>query len=162
MSLRAAEFFTELCLPFTDSTVVGNTYYAAPVPGGPLRLRISFTGTVYADTFGGLRAAVIHADRGEIDAVALSFVDHGTFHRRDEARNTSRNSSKYGTFDKYHRPGQPPWEGAVTTGLRDAIEQYTRVWFPHTWEVSSLVRAADRSARKTVVPSPVQASGRRR
>ncbi|GGZ44603.1 hypothetical protein [Streptomyces poonensis] len=162
MSLRAAEFFTELCLPFTDSTVVGNTYYAAPVPGGPLRLRISFTGTVYADTYGGLRAAVIHADRGEIDAVALSFVDHGTFHRRDEARNTSRDSSKYGTFDKYHRPGQPPWEGAVTTGLRDAIEQYTRVWFPGVWEAASPVRAVGRSAGTTVLPPPARPSVRSR
>ncbi|MEU5986646.1 SDR family NAD(P)-dependent oxidoreductase [Streptomyces sp. NPDC047434] len=32
--------------------------------------------------------AVVHPDRGEIDAVALSFVDHGTFHRGDEATDT--------------------------------------------------------------------------
>ncbi|WP_405975259.1 DUF317 domain-containing protein [Streptomyces sp. NBC_00988] len=62
----------------------------------------------HAYTYGGLRVAIVRPDRGEIDAVALSFVEHGT----------------------YHGPGRPPWEGAVTTGLRDAIEQYTAGWFP--------------------------------
>ncbi|MEU9246615.1 hypothetical protein [Streptomyces sp. NPDC048385] len=151
MSLQAPEFFAELCLPFTDSTVVGNTYYATPVAGAPLRLTIGFTGTIYADTYGGLRVAVVHADRGEIDAVALSFVDHGTFHRRDEAQNRLRQSSTYGTFNEYHRPGQPPWEGAVTTGLRDAIEQYTSVWFPGAWAPSARSRPAARTEHK--VPS---------
>ncbi|MFF8481955.1 hypothetical protein [Streptomyces antibioticus] len=137
MSLQAPEFFAELCFPFHDSIVVGNTYYAAPVPGTPLRLRISFSGTIHADTYGGLRLAVIHPDRGAIDAVVLTFVDHGTFHRRDEATNTSPDGSRYGTFDKYHRPGRPPWEGAVTSGLRDAIEQYTAVWWPGAWGASA-------------------------
>lgn len=50
MFLKAPEFFAELCLPFTDSTVVGTTYFAVPVPGAPLRLRIEFTGTIHADT----------------------------------------------------------------------------------------------------------------
>ncbi|MGC0400356.1 hypothetical protein RKD27_003000 [Streptomyces sp. SAI-126] len=81
MSLQAPEFFAELCLPFHDHAVVGNTYYAAPTPGAPLRMRIDFSRTIYADTYGGLRLAVVHPDRGEIDAVALSFLDHGTFHR---------------------------------------------------------------------------------
>ena len=133
MSLQAPEFFAELCLPFHHSTVVGNTYFAVPVPDTPLRLRIDFSRTIYADTYGGLRLAVVHPDRGEIDVVALGFVDHGTFHRRDEANNTSPNASGYGTFNKYHRPGRPPWDGAVTTGLRDAIEQYSAVWFPGAW-----------------------------
>ncbi|NEB01938.1 hypothetical protein [Streptomyces sp. SID13726] len=150
MSLQAPEFFAELCLPFHDHTVVGNTYYAAPVPGTPLRLRIDFSHTIYADTYGGLRLAVVHPDRGEIDAVALAFVDHGTFHRRDEANNTSPNASEYGTFGKYHRQGRPPWEGAVTTGLRDAIEQYSAVWFPGAWTASAPSRTADRAPR----PSP--------
>ncbi|MFJ8505113.1 hypothetical protein [Streptomyces avermitilis] len=50
MPLQAAEFFAELCLPFHDHTVVGNTYFAVPVPvpGAPLRLRIDFTRTIYA------------------------------------------------------------------------------------------------------------------
>ncbi|MFB7929632.1 hypothetical protein ACFC4C_11030 [Streptomyces sp. NPDC056039] len=160
MSLQAPEFFAELCLPFHDSTVVGNTYFAAPVPGTPLRLRIDFTGTIHADTYGGLRLAVVHPARGEIDAVALSFLDHGTFHRRDEATNTRPNTKQHGTFDTYHRPGRPPWEGAVTTGLRDAIEQYTAVWFPGAWTASAPSRAAGRTA-PTSPAVPVTRSGTR-
>ncbi|AVV45308.1 MULTISPECIES: hypothetical protein [Streptomyces] len=160
MSLQAPEFFAELCLPFHNSTVVGNTYFAAPVPGTPLRLRIDFTGTIHADTYGGLRLAVVHPARGEIDAVALSFLDHGTFHRRDEATNTRPNTKQHGTFDKYHRPGRPPWEGAVTTGLRDAIEQYTAVWFPGAWTASAPSRAAGRTAQTAPV-APVTRSGTR-
>ncbi|MFF4978560.1 hypothetical protein ACFY3O_00580 [Streptomyces sp. NPDC001046] len=160
MSLQAPEFFAELCLPFHDSTVVGNTYFAAPVPGAPLRLRIDFTRTIHADTYGGLRAAIVHPERGEIDAVALSFVDHGTFHRRDEATNTRPNTKQYSTFDKYHRPGRPPWDGAVTIGLRDAIEQYTAVWFPGAWTASESSRAAGRTGR-TAPAMPVARSGTR-
>ncbi|AZS87214.1 hypothetical protein ELQ87_25470 [Streptomyces griseoviridis] len=153
MSLQATEFFTELCLPFHHHAVVGNTYYAAPAPGTPLRLRIDFTPTIRADTYGGLRVAVVHPDRGETDAVALSFVDHGTFHRRDEANHTRPNTNQYGTFDTYHRPGRPPWDGAVTSGLRDAIEQYTAVWFPGAWAASMSKKAAGRIPRSTPAPS---------
>ncbi|MFE9686795.1 hypothetical protein [Streptomyces sp. NPDC006285] len=146
MSLQSREFCAELCLPFHDHAVVGNTYFAAPIPGMPLRLRIDFSPTIRADTYGGLRLAAVHPDCGEIDVVTLSFVDHGTFHRRDEAANTRPNTPAYGTFDKYHRPGQPPWEGAVTTGLRDAIEQYTAVWFPGAWTAPAPGRGAGRAA----------------
>ncbi|MFF0700113.1 hypothetical protein ACFYVC_07400 [Streptomyces tendae] len=162
MSLQAPEFFTELRLSFHDHTVVGNTYYAAPVPGTPLRLRIDFTRTIYADTYGGLRVAVVHPDRGEIDAVALSFLGHGTFHRRDEATNTRPDTQQYGTFDKYHRPGRPPWDGAVTTGLRDAIEQYTAVWFPGAWAASGPKRAASRTSLRTPPPPTSPAGARTR
>lgn len=162
MSLQAPEFFAELCLPFHDSTVIGNTYYANPVAGGSLRLRIGFTATIYADSYDGLRLAVIHADRGEIDTVALSFRDHGTFHRRDEANNAPANRSDYGTFDTYHRPGKPLWEGAVTTGLRDAIEQYTAVWFPGAWAASAPSRAAGRTAHKTPGPPATRTGARTR
>ncbi|MFE4058911.1 hypothetical protein ACFXP3_21900 [Streptomyces sp. NPDC059096] len=157
MSLQATEFFAELCLPFTDSTVVGSTYFATPVPGGPLRLRIEFTSTIWADTYGGLRIAVVHADRGEIDAVALSFVDHGTFHRRDEAHNTRPNTKQYGTFDTYQRPGRP-WEGAVTTGLHEAIERYCTVWFPGAWKSASDI-TPHRTAHR--IPAPPARSGSR-
>ncbi|MEU7205634.1 hypothetical protein [Streptomyces sp. NPDC045470] len=161
-SLHAPEFFAELSLPFTDSTVVGNTYYATPTLGTPLRLRIEFTRTIYANTYGGLRLTVLHADRGEIDAVALSFADHGTFRRRDEAHGTPANTKQYGTFDTYHRPGQPPWEGAVTNGLRDAIEQYTAVWFPGAWTTSAPRRAAGRTAHQTPAPLTTHRGGRSR
>ncbi|WP_244452105.1 hypothetical protein [Streptomyces seoulensis] len=153
MSLYAPEFFAELCLPFADGTVVGNTYFATPADTS-LRMRIDFTRTIYADTYGGLRVAIVHPDRGEIDAVALSFLDHQTFHRRDEAANTRPDTHGYGTFDKYHRPGRPPWDGAVLTGLRDAIEQYTAVWFPGAWTASVPARAAGRTALRAAVPPP--------
>ncbi|MFJ9712114.1 hypothetical protein [Streptomyces sp. NPDC101234] len=160
MFLQAPEFFAELCLPFPDHAVVGNTYFAAPVPGTPLRLRIEFTRTIQADTYGGLRAAIVHRDRGEIDAVALSFLDHGTFHRRHEANNTRPNTQGYGVIDKYHRRERPPWDGAVTTGLRDAIEQYTAVWFPGAWNTSTPGRAAGRNAQPAPA-APVTRNGTR-
>ncbi|MFE5598028.1 hypothetical protein ACFQ8O_02330 [Streptomyces coelicoflavus] len=157
MPLHAPEFFAELRLPFHDHAVVGNTYLAAPTAGTHLRLRIDFTRTIYADTYGGLRLAIVHPDRGEIDAVTLSFLDHDTFHRRDAASNRALNDSKHGTFNKYHRPGQPPWEGAEFTGLRDAIEQYTTVWFPGAWAASAPGPAAHRSTH--TAPAPPAARG---
>ncbi|KUN90017.1 hypothetical protein AQJ66_02925 [Streptomyces bungoensis] len=162
MPLHAAEFFAKLCLPFHDHAVVGATYFAAPVPGAPLRLRIDFTATIHADTYGGLRVAVSHPDRGEIDAVALSFLDHGTFHRRDEANNTRPNTKQYGTFSTNRHPGQPPWEGAVTTGLRDAIEQYTTVWFPGAWAASTPSPAASRTAHRAPYPPATRSQARTR
>lgn len=162
MPLQAPEFFAELCLPFHDHTVVGNTYFTTPAPGSPLRLRIDFTGTIHADTYGGLRVAVIHPERGEIDRVALSFADHGTFHRRDEATNTRPNTKQHSTFDKYHRPGQPPWEGAVFTGLRNAIEQYSAVWFPGAWAATSPARAAGRTTQAAPAPPTTRSGARAR
>ncbi|MFF7050142.1 hypothetical protein ACFY94_17455 [Streptomyces griseorubiginosus] len=147
---------------FHDSTVVGNTYLAAPTPGAHLRLRIDFTRTIHADTYGGLRLAVVHPDRGEIDAVSLSFLDHGTFHRRDVASNRPLNNSTHGTFNKYHRAGQPPWEGAEFTGLRDAIEQYTAVWFPGAWAASSPGRAANRGTHTASAPPTARGGARTR
>ncbi|MFF5719306.1 hypothetical protein [Streptomyces buecherae] len=162
MSLQAAEFFAELRIPFSDSTVVGNTYLATPVPGSPLRLRIDLSQTIYADTYGGLHVAVVHADRGQIDAVTLSFVDHGTFRRRDEATATRPNAERYGTFDKYHRPGQPPWEGAITTGLREAIERYTTIWFPGAWTAASPTRTTGRTPPAAPAPPPTRSGTRTR
>ncbi|QUW78516.1 hypothetical protein SMIR_04685 [Streptomyces mirabilis] len=162
MSLQAPEFLAELRLPFHDSTVVGNTYLAAPTPGMHLRLRIDFTRTIYADTYGGLRLAVVHPDRGEIDAVALSFLDHGTFDRRDVASNRPLNNSTRGTFDKYRRAGQPPWEGAEFTGLRDAIKEYTAVWFPGAWAASAPSRAANRSTHTAPAPPTARGGARTR
>ncbi|PNG22142.1 hypothetical protein [Streptomyces cahuitamycinicus] len=162
MSLQAPEFFAELRLPFHDSTVVGNTYLAVPTPGTHLRFRIDFTRTIYADTYGGLRLAVVHPDRGEIDAVSLSFLDLGTFHRRDVASNGPLNNSTHGTFNKYHRAGQPPWEGAEFTGLRDAIEQYTAVWFPGAWAASAPNRAASRSTHTAPAPPTARGGARTR
>ncbi|MET9956438.1 hypothetical protein ABZ135_33495 [Streptomyces sp. NPDC006339] len=141
---------------------MGNTHYATPAAGAPLRLRISFTRALYADTYGGLRLAVVHAGRGDIDAVELSFVDHGTFHRRDEARNTLVDSNQYGTFNTYRRAGKPPWEGAETTGLRDAIEQYTAVWFPGAWATPAPRRITGLTAHKAPAQLATRSGGRGR
>ncbi|AJE87454.1 hypothetical protein SLNWT_7078 [Streptomyces albus] len=152
MPLQATEFFAELRLPFHHHTVVGNTYYAAPIPNAPLRLRIDFSRTLHADAYGGLRVTVVHPDRGEIDAVILSFADHGTFHRRDEAANTQPNTRRYATFDKYHPAGRPPWDGADTTALRDAIEKYTVLWFPGASTTTTPGPASGHTPRSTPAP----------
>ncbi|KUN40423.1 hypothetical protein AQJ30_07170 [Streptomyces longwoodensis] len=158
MSLRAPEFFAELRLPFPSGTAVGNTYYATPIADAPLRLQISFTDTMYRNTYGGLRLTVMHVDRGKIDAVALSFADHGTFHRRKGALH-HRNMPD--TFNiTLAKPGQPPWEGADTTGLRDAIQRYAAVWFPGAWTESAPSRAAGRTARPALT-LPAARSGTR-
>ena len=65
--------------------------------------------------------------------------------RRDEATNTRPNTKQYGTFDAYHRPGRPPWDGAVTTGLRDAVEQCTAVWLSSARAASAPSRPAGRA-----------------
>ncbi len=102
--------------------------------------------------------AVVHPDRGETDAVVLSFLDHGTFHRRDEATDRRPNTKHYATFDKYHLPGRPPWDGAVTTGLRDAIEKYTTVWFPGAWTARRQGRAIDRTVHRAPGPTVANAA----
>ncbi|MFJ6017292.1 hypothetical protein [Streptomyces sp. NPDC092952] len=157
MSLRAPEFFAELRLPFPSGTTVGSTYYATPIAGAPLRLQISFTGTRYRNTYGGLRLAVVHSDRGEIDAVALSFADHGTFSHEGP----TRQRNQLDTFNiTLATPGQPSWEGADTTGLRDAIERYTSIWFPGAWTAKAPGRSAGRTALKAAAP-PAPHSGAR-
>ncbi|GGS93118.1 hypothetical protein [Streptomyces chromofuscus] len=159
MALYAREFFMEhLKLPLADAAVVGNTYYAMPTPGGPLRLRIDFARTIRADEYDGLRLATMHQDTGELDAVALRFEDHKTFDHRDAARGRSPRESGYGTIYEFRdRPDWVPWEGAHTSGLRAAIEQYTSVWFPGAWKTPAPSRTSGRTARK--VPSPPTARG---
>ncbi|MFE5162985.1 hypothetical protein ACFRNT_31665 [Streptomyces sp. NPDC056697] len=158
MSLHAPEFFAELRLPFPSGTTVGTTYYATPVAGAPLRLQINFTDTQYRNAYGGLRLTVMHVDRGTIDAVALSFADHGTFRRR---QGPLHHRNMPDTFNiTLARPGQPSWEGADFTGLRDAIERYTAVWFPGAWTASAPSRAPGRTAHTTPAV-PVARSGAR-
>ncbi len=90
-----------LKLPFVDAAVVGNAYFATPVPGGSLRLRIDFARTIRAGEYDGLRLATIHQDRGELDAVSLRFEDHKTFDHRDAARGCSPLESGYGTIYEF-------------------------------------------------------------
>ncbi|MFJ5265486.1 hypothetical protein ACIQAC_33970 [Streptomyces sp. NPDC088387] len=160
MSLQAPEFFAALHLPAPSGTTVGTTYYATPIAGSPLRLRIDFTGTQYRNAYGGLRLTVTHAERGTIDAVALSFADHGTFRRR-QGELHGRNMPD--TFNiTIARPGKPSWEGADFTGLRDAIERYTGVWFPGAWKASVPSRAASRSAHAVPAPPTTRGGARTR
>ncbi|MCX5395608.1 hypothetical protein OHA55_01125 [Streptomyces sp. NBC_00102] len=155
MPLYAAEFFAELHLPFPNGTTVGSAYYATPIAESPLRLMIEFTDTQYRNAYGGLRLTVMHMERGRIDAVALSFADHGTFHRR-QGQLHGRNMPD--TFNiNFGGPGKPSWEGADFTGLRDAIERYTGIWFPGAWAASAPSRIASRSAH--TVPAPPTTHG---
>ncbi|MEV6807736.1 hypothetical protein [Streptomyces sp. NPDC051132] len=161
MALHAREFFAELGLPFADSTVVGDAYYATPAPGGPLRLRIDFNPTRYPNEHDGLRLAAVHQDRGEVDVTVLRFAEHRTFDHRDSARGVQPHNQDYGMFKEFkQRPDRVPWEGAHTGGLREAIEQYTSIWFPGTWTASTQDRTAGRTAR--VAPAPPAGLGARR
>ncbi|MFC8708904.1 MULTISPECIES: hypothetical protein [unclassified Streptomyces] len=152
MTLHAAEFFAELRLPFHDATVVGDTYLAAPTPGTHLRLRIDFTRTIYESTYDGLRLAVVHPDHGQIDTVDLSFLDHGTFRRRDAASKKSFHARTHGTFQTRYNNGQHPWDGAEFARLRDAIEKYTTVWFPGARTAPEPSRAAGRNTHTAPAP----------
>jgi hypothetical protein len=161
LALHAREFFAELQLPFADSTVVGDTYYATPAPGGSLRLRIDFSRTRWPNEYDGLRLAAVHQDRGEVDVTVLRFTEHKTFDHRDSARGMQPHDQDYGTFKEFKQwPNKVPWEGAHTGGLREAIEQYTSIWFPGTWTATAQKRTAGRTAR--VAPAPPAAPSTRR
>ncbi|MFP8959179.1 hypothetical protein ACLIYP_01205 [Streptomyces nanhaiensis] len=164
MALHAREFFTEhLKLPFAEAAIVGNTYYATPTPGGLLRLRIDFARTIRAHEYDGLRLATIHQDRGELDAQVLRFEDHKTFDHRDVAQGRGPTHSGYATFREFRdRPDQVPWKDAHTNELRGAIEQYTSVWFPGTWQTPTPPRTPGRTARKPPSPPPPRSVSRSR
>ncbi|MER5780274.1 hypothetical protein ABT104_00895 [Streptomyces mobaraensis] len=131
MPLHAHQFFTEhLALPFDDSTVIGNTYYATPTPGSPMRLRIDFARTLLEGQYDGLHLRVIHPEQGVVDTAILTFADHGTFTRRDAAREVRPGQDGYARIRDWHRDSEPPWKDADVRGLRRAIEQYAQVWFP--------------------------------
>ncbi|MGW2646819.1 hypothetical protein ACWC2T_18305 [Streptomyces sp. NPDC001393] len=163
MALHAREFFMEhLKLPFTEATVVGATFYAAPT-SGPLRLRIDFSPTIRAGEYDGLRLATLHQDCGQLDTVVLRFEDHKTFDHRDATQGRAPQNSGYGTFKEFRdRPDWVPWQGAHTAGLREAIEQYTTVWFPGAWTASAPSRTVGRTARKAPSPPPSRSGSRTR
>ncbi|WP_367435136.1 hypothetical protein [Streptomyces celluloflavus] len=131
MSLHTQQFFTEhLTLPFHDSAIVGDVYYATPQPDSPLRLRMDFHRTIRQGEYDGLRVSVLHRDQGVVDTTILTFADHGTFTRRDAARQIGPGQDGFARIRDWHRDGEPPWLGADVHGLRRAIERYTQVWFP--------------------------------
>ncbi|MFD7013949.1 hypothetical protein [Streptomyces sp. NPDC059928] len=129
MPLHAKEFFTEH-LMLTGGTVIGDTYYTHPQPTTPLRLRIDFAPTIRVDEYDGLRLQVLHAEQGVLDTAVLSFADHHTFHRRDEARGKPPGTDGYARIRDWHDKGPAPWKGADVTRLRQAIADYTTLWFP--------------------------------
>ncbi|MFE7302664.1 hypothetical protein [Streptomyces sp. NPDC057579] len=158
MSLQIEQFFDNvLALPFDDHAVVGNSYYATPQPGSPLRLRIDFAPTIRHGEYDGLRLRVIHPNQGVVDTAILPFADHGTFARRDAARDLPAGRDGYGVFRDWHRTGsgEPPWKGAEGTGLRRAITQYARIWFPDTPAPAPARPATARAA----LPKPATATG---
>ncbi|MGW7423583.1 hypothetical protein ACWGJB_26700 [Streptomyces sp. NPDC054813] len=162
--MYAREFFMEhLKLPFAEAAVVGTTYFATPVSGAPLRLRIDFSRTIREHEYDGLRLATIHRDGGELDAVALRFEEHKTFDHRDAAQGRTPRESGYGRFQEFRdRPDWVPWEGAHTDGLRDAVERYASVWFPGAWQEPASSRALGRTARKAPSPLAARRGGRAR
>jgi hypothetical protein len=130
MALHAEKFFTQQ-LDLTDGTVIGDIYYATPRPDTPLRLRIGFSRTIRAGEYDGLRLQILHAEQGAVlDSVLLTFADHDTFRSRDAAIDRHPGYDGYAKLRDWHERDEPPWQGAATTKLRRAIEQYTRLWFP--------------------------------
>ncbi|MEU8482353.1 hypothetical protein [Streptomyces sp. NPDC048641] len=132
MALHAQQFFDDVLeLPFHQYAIVGNALYAAPQPNSPLRLRIDLAPTMRHGEYNGLRLRVVHPDQGVLDAALLRFGDHGTFARRDAARDLAPGRDSYAVIRDWHpHSSEPPWRGADGTGLRTAIEQYTHLWFP--------------------------------
>ncbi|MEU8784872.1 hypothetical protein [Streptomyces sp. NPDC048637] len=159
MSLHIQKFFSEvLALPFDEHAVVGNAYYASPQPDSALRLRIDFAPTIRHGEYDGVRLRVIHPDQGVIDTAILPFAEHGTFARRDAARNFTAGRDGYAVFRDWNdrrSAGEPPWKGAQGNGLRTAITQYAQIWFPYTPDRTSARQTASRSALPKPAVAPV-------
>ncbi|MEU5083764.1 MULTISPECIES: hypothetical protein [Streptomyces] len=131
MPLYAKQFFTEQ-LRLTDGTVIGDSYYSAPTPGSPLRLRIDFARTIRVGEYDGLRLQILHTEQGVLDSLILTFAAHGTLRSRDDALDRHPGDDGYAVIRDWSERDEPPWQGAATTKLRQAIEQYTALWFPQT------------------------------
>lgn len=129
MPLHAEQFFISQ-LQLTDGTVIGDSYYSTPAPGSPLRLRIDFTRTIRVSEYDGLRLQTLHTEQGVLDTAILTFAAHDTFRSRDAALGRKPRDDGYAVIRDWNAGDEPPWQGAATTKLRRAIEQYTTVWFP--------------------------------
>lgn len=155
MALFAEQFFTDhLTLPYPQSTVTGDAYYAAPAPDLTLRLRIDFAPTTRAGEYEGLRLRVIHLDHGQLDTAVLRFAGHGAFEVRDRRQGREPGQDGYAVFRDW--PGEKesaPWWGIGVAGLRSAIGQYVTVWFPGAPPVRTEPRIA------TAIPAPPTPTG---
>ena len=47
---------------------------------------VDFSRTIRENEYDGLRLAVVHPEKGDVDAVVLTFDEHDTFTRRDAAQ----------------------------------------------------------------------------
>ncbi|MFF4583185.1 hypothetical protein ACFY15_33160 [Streptomyces sp. NPDC001373] len=131
MALFTEQLFADhLTLPYPEAAVVGDAYYAAPVPDLPLRLRIDFAPTIYAGRYDGLRLQVVHLEQGRIDTAVLRFAEYGAFEVRDRRRDKKPGQDGYGTFTDWTHSEHAPWVGINVTRLRAAIDQYVRLWIP--------------------------------
>ncbi|MFD9793310.1 hypothetical protein ACFWXK_20445 [Streptomyces sp. NPDC059070] len=159
MALFAEQFFAHhLTLPYPEAAITGDTYYAAPSPDLPQRLRIGFAPTLRAGEYDGLRLQVTHLEHGPLDTVALSFAGHGAFAVRDRRQGRKPGQDGYGVFRDWHSLQTPPWLGIGVTGLRTAISQYVRLWFPG----APPVRTEPRSAAAVLEPPAVAGPARGR
>ncbi|WP_431315719.1 hypothetical protein [Streptomyces murinus] len=132
LPLHAERFFTNQ-LALTDGTVIGDTYYSTPTPNSLLRLRIDFSCTVRLGEYDGLQLQILHTELGGVlDAVVLRFAEHDTFRARDDALGRQRGHDGYAVIRDWADRDEPPWQGAATTKLRRAIQQYTALWLPET------------------------------
>lgn len=154
MALHAEQFFTHQ-LHLTDGTVIGDIYYATPRPDSPLRLRIGFSRTIRLGEYDGLRLQILHADQGGVlDGVLLTFADYDTFRSRDAAIDRQPGYDGYAKMRDWDERDEPPWQGAATTKLRRAIEQYTRLWFPQPQAASRPDTAASQRTLSGHPPAP--------
>ncbi|MER6531697.1 hypothetical protein [Streptomyces sp. NPDC001508] len=129
MALHAGEFFTQH-LDLAGGRVVGDAYYVTPQPGSPLLMRIEFARTITVGEYDGLRVQILHTERGVLDTAILKFADHDTFRSRDMVIGREPGRDGYACIRDWHERKEPPWKGAATTKLRQAIEQYLTLWFP--------------------------------
>ncbi|MFJ4800855.1 hypothetical protein [Streptomyces murinus] len=151
LPLHAERFFTNQ-LALTDGTVIGDTYYSTPTPNSPLRLRIDFSPTSRLGEYDGLRLQILHTELGGVlDAAVLRFANHDTFRARDDALGRQRGHDGYAVIRDWADRDEPPWQGAATTKLRRAIQQYTALWLPET----ARPRPKTTATRRDPAPHPM-------
>lgn len=161
-TLASPPVLREVPLPALRRNVIGNSYYAT-LDDSRLRLRLDFYDTIVDGLYGGLRARLLHPEKGLIDVAVLSFADHGTFAQRDSRAGRRPGGDGYGVMRDWHHDGRPPWEGGDFTSLRRAVVDYAAVWAPAVAEDGRNRDASATLRPASVAPAPIRAvSGGRR